>query len=92
MIHITLAGTTLHFDEANLHISMTRNGVDWCWESDYIPVFVSIGQEIPFQNAFSISHELRETGLGKGILSRYEGFAVGGNETAFSSMCQTTVI
>ena len=56
MIHITLAGPELFFDEANLHVSMTRNGTDWSWESDYKPVFSVGAQEIPFQAAALISH------------------------------------
>ncbi|WP_300843944.1 DUF5696 domain-containing protein [uncultured Acetatifactor sp.] len=79
MIQITLAGTELRFDEANLHVSMTRNGTDWSWESDYIPVFNAAQREIPFLDAASVSHEVRQTGLGKGILSRYEGFAADGD-------------
>ena len=55
MIHITLAGTDLHFDEASLHVSMTRNGTAWNWESDYIPVFSVMQKEIPFADASSVS-------------------------------------
>ena len=76
MIHITLAGTDLRFDEASLHFSMTRNGIDWNWESGYIPALATEEEEIPFQNAASVTHEEKETGLGRGVLSRYEGFRV----------------
>lgn len=84
MIHITLAGTDLHFDEASLHVSMTRNGTAWNWESDYIPVFSVMQKEIPFADASSVSHKVRETGLGKGILSHYSGFAPDGKESALA--------
>lgn len=78
MLHITLAGTELKFDEASLHFSMTRNGCGWDWEQGYVPCFTIQDREIPFRNAGSITHEIRETGLGKGILSRYGGFLIDG--------------
>ena len=84
MIHIALAGTDLRFDEANLHVSMARNGTDWSWEPDYIPAFSFRQREIPFASAASVSHQVRQTGLGKGILSRYEGFTVDGERSDLS--------
>ena len=84
MIHITLAGTELRFDENNLHFSMRQNGTDWNWEQGYIPRFTVGNEEILFRNAGSVSHQARETGLGKGILSRYEGFLVNGEKSALS--------
>ena len=84
MIYVTLAGTDLRFEESSLHFSMARNGIDWNWEPDYTPVFTTAQEEIRFQSASSISHEVKENGLGKGILSRYEGFTVAGKPSAFT--------
>lgn len=56
-------------------------GIDWNWDESYIPLFNTAQEEIPFQSAASITHEEKENGLGKGILSRYEGFSVHGKQT-----------
>ena len=84
MIHIALAGTELKFDENSLHFSMRRNGADWNWEENYVPKFIAGDEETAFLNAGSVSHEIRETGLGRGVLSRYEAFLVNGEKSAFS--------
>ena len=81
MIHVTLVGTDLRFDETSLHFSIFRNGSDWSWGHNYNPTFTVAQEEISFQSASSISHEVKETGLGRGILSRYEGFAVNREST-----------
>ena len=65
MIHIALAGTELKFDENSLHFSMRRNGADWNWEENYVPKFIAGDEETAFLNAGSVSHEIRETGLGE---------------------------
>lgn len=84
MIHIALAGTELKFDENSLHFSMRRNGANWNWEENYVPKFIAGDEETAFLNAGSVSHEIRETGLGRGVLSRYEAFLVNGEKSAFS--------
>ena len=84
MIHVTLAGTDLGFDENSLLFSVSRNGSCWNWDKDYNPTFTIGQEEIPFSSASSVSHEMRETGLGRGILSRYEGFAINGEASGLS--------
>ena len=91
MIHVSLSGTDLKFNEANLHFSMTRNSGEWSWTQDYVPLFTAGSEEIPFQSAASVSHEVKENGLGKGILSRYEGFALDGKTSALSFATYTWI-
>lgn len=91
MIHVTLAGTALIFDESNLYFSISRNGTDWNWDHDYRPAFTVCQEEISFQSASAVSHEVKETGLGKGILSRYEGFTVNGESSKLSFSTYTWI-
>lgn len=66
--------TKLCFDETTLFFSITRGFETWNWTKNYCPKIETTQGTILFADAASITHQDWNTGLGKGIISHYEGF------------------
>lgn len=82
-------GTTLQLEKTTLAFSITAQGQTWRWAADYRPKMVTTDeQEIFFTDAFSITHQVWNTGIGRGIRSTYEGFLLNGKkiEAAFETI------
>ncbi|MEG1595339.1 MAG: DUF5696 domain-containing protein [Lachnospiraceae bacterium] len=67
--------TTLCLDEATLLYSFQMGKSSWCWDKNYVPKLETSHGTILFSDAKKITHSKWETGLGLGILSRYEDFS-----------------
>lgn len=81
-MQITLNNTMLTLDERTLQYEITVNGHVWQWINSYRPCFVyeSNGCEVQgcFSDAKKISHREYTFGVGRGIISRFEGFKADG--------------
>lgn len=82
---VKCADTTLCFDSLTLRFSVTAQGQTWQWGAAYQPKLITADeQEILFSSAASITHHAWHTGIGEGIRSTYEGFAINGAQVPFS--------
>ena len=66
------------FDETTLRFTIEKDANTWTWKENYVPHMMCGDQKIPFSQAEKITHKEYETGIGTGILSRYEGFCING--------------
>lgn len=66
------------FDETTLRFTIEKDKNTWTWKENYVPHMMCEDQKIPFSQAEKITHKEYETGIGTGILSRYEGFCING--------------
>lgn len=67
------------FDETTLRFTIEKDTNTWTWKENYVPhMMCEEDQKIPFSQAEKITHKEYETGIGTGILSRYEGFCING--------------
>ena len=66
------------FDETTLRFTIEKDTNTWTWKENYVPHMMCEDQKIPFSQAEKITHKEYETGIGTGILSRYEGFCING--------------
>lgn len=66
------------FDETTLRFTIKKDTNTWTWKENYVPHMMCEDQKIPFSQAEKITHKEYETGIGTGILSRYEGFCING--------------
>ena len=82
---VCVGRTSLTFDEASLSFTIQADETVWSWAKEYRPyILMQDGTEIPFSSASSIRHGVFENGIGKGICSSYEGFAVNGTQVEFA--------
>lgn len=64
------------FNEETLKFTVKRDRNIWTWKENYVPKFICDEGEILFSMAEKVEHRKYETGVGTGILSRYEGFRI----------------
>ncbi len=80
---ITTHGTTLCFSQKDLSFTMERDGNVWKWRNGYQPKLSGKEGTLFFSDAKKITHERFQSGIGKGIHSRYEGFFLKGKEIPY---------
>lgn len=73
----------IFFDEKTLKFTIEKSDTVWRWKEDYVPHLVCQEGKISFLDAKNILHKEYRTGIGNGILSRYEGFCVEGQEVPY---------
>ena len=74
---ITNDKLSLNFDENTLSFNISANGTEWQTKTDFSPFIKTTDKIIYFKEASVISHKEVITGVGKGILSRFEGYESG---------------
>ena len=74
---ITNNKLSLNFDENTLRFIISANGTEWQTKTDFSPFIKTADKIIYFKEASVISHKEVITGVGKGILSRFEGYESG---------------
>lgn len=71
----------IKFDEQSLLYTFICDGKEWKWANQYQPRFVCQEETIYFKDAEKVTHKEWKTGIGKGILSHYEGFTIHNEKT-----------
>ena len=74
---ITNNKLSLNFDENILSFNISANGTEWQTKTGFSPFIKTADKIIYFKEASSITHKEVITGVGKGILSRFEGYESG---------------
>ena len=74
---ITNNKLSLNFDENTLSFNISANGTEWQTKTGFSPFIKTADKIIYFKEASSITHKEVITGVGKGILSRFEGYESG---------------
>lgn len=74
---ITNDKLSLNFDENTLSFNISANKTEWQTKADFSPFIKTTDKIIYFEEASFISHKEVITGVGKGILSRFEGYESG---------------
>ena len=74
---ITNNKLSLNFDENTLSFNISANGTEWQTKTGFSPFIKIADKIIYFKEASVISHKEVITGVGKGILSRFEGYESG---------------
>lgn len=69
---------TISLDETTLRVSICADGEKWETAQECLPYLVLDGEKILFSQAEKISHQEIRNGIGKGILSHFEGFVLKG--------------
>lgn len=70
----------LSFNKDKLSFSIISNGTFWKTKSSFSPFIKIKNNTINFNEATSINHRIVKTGVGEGILSRFEGFTLNGKK------------
>ena len=71
MTSIEVNNIKICFDEETLRFTLYKKETEWKWKEFYRPYFEYEGGSLEFADAEAITHEEAESGLGKGIRSRY---------------------
>ena len=74
---ITNNKLSLNFDENTLSFNISANGTEWQTKTGFSPFIKTADKIIYFNDASVISHKEVITGVGKGILSRFDGHESG---------------
>ena len=74
---ITNNKLSLNFDENTLRFIISANGTEWQTKTGFSPFIKTADKIIYFNDASVISHKEVITGVGKGILSRFDGHESG---------------
>lgn len=78
MLEIESCNVRVSLDENTQKYKLTKNDISWKWREGYRPGMLCEEGEVFFENAEHISHREYQTGLGTGIISRYENFVIEG--------------
>nr|WP_317379137.1 DUF5696 domain-containing protein [uncultured Faecalimonas sp.] len=84
MENIYTKGTEIRFDESRLAFTVTHEGQSWSWGEGFRPRIECEEGTICFADAKKISHEEWKTGIGRGIISHFEGFELNGQDAGIS--------
>lgn len=84
MENIYTKGTEIRFDESRLAFTVTHEGKSWSWGEGFRPYIECEEGTIYFADAKKISHEEWKTGIGRGIISHFEGFELNGQDAGIS--------
>lgn len=84
MKDVTCNGRTISMNEETLALSISHGSRIWNVAEEHKPHINSTQGTIYFSDANIIKHNDWQTGIGKGIISHYEGFTVDGNEVPFA--------
>ncbi len=84
MTSIEVNNIKICFDEETLRFTLYKKETEWKWKESYRPYFEYEGGSLEFADAEAITHEEAESGLGKGIRSRYQGFSVQGKAVPYT--------
>ena len=74
---ITNNKLSLNFDENTLRFIISANKTEWQTKTDFSPFIKTTDKIVYFKDASVISHKEVITGVGKGILSRFEVYESG---------------
>ena len=74
---VQIENIIIELQEDTLDISITYNNTTWRTDSKCHPVIRrKMGKEIYFSEAINITNEYWKSGVGKGIISKFEGFLI----------------
>lgn len=84
MTNINVNHTGIKFEEESLRYVLYKKETTWEWTEKYVPYFEHEDGTLKFEDALHIRHEKVETGIGRGIRSRYQGFRIGETEVPYT--------
>lgn len=84
MENIYTKGTELRFDESRLAFTIVHEGQSWSWGEEFRARIECEEGTIYFSDAKKISHEEWKTGIGRGIISHFEGLELNGQDTGIA--------
>lgn len=84
MLSMKSGSTQVVLDTKTQKYTIEKKGVCWSWSNDYRPRMVCEQGELFFEDAEKISHKEYKTGLGVGIVSRYENFIIAGQKYEYT--------
>lgn len=78
MISVESRQVSISLDTQTQKYTIKAQGVEWKWSKAYLPRMLCEEGEVLFEQAESILHQTYQTGIGTGIISRYETFVING--------------
>lgn len=75
---------SISLDSSTCSVCIDADGTTWEFEKNYQPYLMVNDEKVLFSSAKKITHQEVENGIGKGILSTFEGIFVNGNEKEIS--------
>lgn len=84
MANVKVNDIELLLDESNLRFTVKKGAEGWSWQKGFEARLECEEGIVFFRDALKITHTNVSSGLGEGILSRFEGFRIEGREVSYT--------